>query len=224
MSAEEVDTAATFHGIQLEDWRSADNATGYMGVSVHGSRYQATIKCAGKSTCLGSFDTLKEAALVHAREHIRLHGKPTPQAEQVVMTADQAKSAAKAEGIDLDEWRADNASGYKGVKVGRSKYEARVRYAGKLKYLGIYATAEEAALVCAREHVRLHSTAAQLEASSPPRPPSPASQPTLACRGTPLRRGRRAGHRRRNGSVRHLPRRLSPSPSLTSMSPHLAPL
>jgi hypothetical protein len=140
--------------IDLDEWRSADNATGYKGVKIEGRRYTAQIRHEGKNRALGVYDTAEEAALAYAREHIQLRGEPE---HREAMSRDEAIAAAAAEGIDLEQWRSSNSvAGYKGVKTEGSRYRARIRHEGERKYLGTYATAEEAALVVVREHIRLH--------------------------------------------------------------------
>ena len=62
--------------------------------------------------------------------------------------------AATREGLTLV--RAENATGFKGVcrneKTSKSKpFQAQLKRGGKRGYLGLYATAEEAALAYARE-------------------------------------------------------------------------
>ena len=70
------------------------------------------------------------------------------------MTAAEAHAAATAEGLALV--RAENSSGFKGVfrpsrKSSTSKpFEAQLTHGGRQKYLGTFATAEEAALAVAR--------------------------------------------------------------------------
>ena len=74
---------------------------------------------------------------------------------------------AEAEGLTL--LVTDNKAGYLGVyhKTGRSKpYEAQVRRGGKNVSLGLFATAEEAALCAARSRER--QAAAKRAAESPP--------------------------------------------------------
>ena len=62
------------------------------------------------------------------------------------------RSQAEAEGLTL--LKADNKAGYYGVKLAKSSkskpYEAQVKRAGTMVYLGGFATAEEAALCVAR--------------------------------------------------------------------------
>ena len=75
--------------IDLDAWRSADSATGYKGVYVQANgRYRAQIYFEGKKTTLGLYDTAEEAAVVFAREHIRLHGEPEHREHREAMSPD----------------------------------------------------------------------------------------------------------------------------------------
>ena len=65
------------------------------------------------------------------------------------MTAKEAVRQAKADGLTLQ--KSDNNSGYKGIRKSSSRkrkklYEATETRGGKTKFLGYYATAEEAAV------------------------------------------------------------------------------
>ena len=68
------------------------------------------------------------------------------------LTSEEARQQAEAEGLTLP--KADNKAGYFGVnlaKPGQPKpFKARVRRGGTMVHLGIFATAEEAALCVAR--------------------------------------------------------------------------
>ena len=99
----------------------------------------------------------EEVAIVHAREHIT-HGTSTP----LNMSADEAVATAAAEGMDLNKWRsAKSISGYRGVTfLTGGRYKVQMCVDGKTKYLGSFDTAEQAALVYARRHTKLHGTPA----------------------------------------------------------------
>ena len=89
------------------------------------------------------------------------------------MSADEAIATAAAEGVDLKEWRSDSASGYKGVHVVNGRYKSTIYIDGKVHYLGIFDAAEEAALVHAREHIRLHPEQTVAPAAKDPAPGPP---------------------------------------------------
>ena len=133
----------------------ADNKAGYFGVHYKPGRpkpYQARVsRGRGKQVHLGFFSTAEEAALCVARtpegqEAAEQAAKPPP------LTSEEARQQAQADGLAL--LMSDNKAGYFGVYVtqpGQPKpYQAQVWRGGKDVYLGIFATAEEAALCVAR--------------------------------------------------------------------------
>jgi len=168
LTAKEALRQAEAEGLTL--LRSESNNTGYKGVRFKSGRpkpYHAQAWRGGKELSLGYFLTAEEAALVVAR---------TPEAQAVVaaaaalpapppsMTAEMALRQAEAEGLTLLLSESSN-SGYKGVSFnsGRPKpYQAKVKRGGKTVALGSFATAEEAALVVARD------AAAHVAAPQPP--------------------------------------------------------
>ena len=68
------------------------------------------------------------------------------------MTAAEAHAAAAAEGLALV--RAETPTGFKGVSRNSNSaikpFKAQLRHGGRDKHLGVFATAEEAALAVAR--------------------------------------------------------------------------
>eukprot|EP00964_Phaeocystis_antarctica_P011918 scaffold6576_cov65-Phaeocystis_antarctica.AAC.4 len=146
LTAEEAVAQAAAEGLTLEPGNSTAS---YKGVNVQRFRYQATVRRAGKKVHLGCFVTAEEAALAYARtpEAQAQAANPRP-APSAPVTAEAAVAQAAAEGLTLE--RSSSAAGYKGVKLDRSRYQARVKRAGKDVYLGNFATAEDAALAYAR--------------------------------------------------------------------------
>ena len=133
----------------------AETTSGYKGVQYHknlkSKPYQAQISQGGKTTSLGFFAKAEEAALAFARadrEKKIAAGKP-PDPEVLKAAAVQL---ANEEGLKLEP--ADTTGGYKGVtkdkRLWSKPYQAKIRRDGKEKYLGTFATAEEAALAFAR--------------------------------------------------------------------------
>ena len=128
-----------------------DNKISYANVHVLPGRlkpYQAQVlNRSGRKVCLGSFATAEEAALCIAQSP---EGRAA--AERAAGAArEQVLQQAQVEGLTLRT--AENKTGYANVVVstdGLETYSAEVRHRGKLKYLGRFATAEEAALCAAR--------------------------------------------------------------------------
>ena len=130
------------------------------------------MKRGSKSVNLGYFATPEEAALKYARSPegqaaAAAPPKPPP------LTAEEALRQAEAEGLTLLKSESSN-TGYRGVfhrsETTASPYVAKVGRAGTntLVYLGVFATAEEAALVVARSP---EGQAAAAAAAAPPEPP-----------------------------------------------------
>jgi len=169
MTAEEALRLAEAEGLTL--LKSEGSSTGYKGVSfdrkMKTTPHQAQVWRGGKKVTLGYFATAEEAALCYAR---------SPEAQAAVaaaaappapspMTAEEALRLAELEGLTLMQSES-SSTGYKGVRFNNSMktkpYHAHVRLGGKTATLGYFATAEEAALVVARD------AAAQAVAPQPP--------------------------------------------------------
>ena len=147
-AAEAAVRQAEAEGLTLQQ---SDNMAGYRGVHLLQSRsrrkpFQASVWRAGKHAHLGVFFTAEEAALAFARTPEAQAQVANPKA--VPFTAEEAVAQATAEELTLQT--SNNAAGYRGVKLDRSRYQASVSRAGKWVHLGSFATAEEAALVYAR--------------------------------------------------------------------------
>jgi hypothetical protein len=85
----------------------------------------------------------RDAVLAEEREEEAMAAEPQP------LTADEARVAAAAEGLELVS-SSSNETGFKGVSKTGGKYEAKICVKGKKRYLGTFATPEEAALCYAR--------------------------------------------------------------------------
>ena len=187
MTAEEALWQAEAEGLTL--LKSERSSTGYKYVHYDSSKdlttpYRAQVWRGGKLVKLGYFATAEEAALHVARTAEGLAAvaaaaaappKPPP------LTAEKAVQQAEAEGLTLLRSES-NSSGYKGVSFIRSSdksrpyqaqvqprgsckskpYQAKVWRGGTVVHLGLFATAEEAALCYAR------SPEAQAAAAAPP--------------------------------------------------------
>ena len=136
----------------------AENTTGYFGVCLANpgkiKPYQARVRRDGKQVILGRFATAEEAALCVARspEGQVIAAEQTAAAAAPPLTSEEARQQALAEELTLIV--AENKSGYFGVSIDRPSlpkpYQARVWCDGKRVSLGMFATAEEAALSIAR--------------------------------------------------------------------------
>ena len=132
----------------------ADNKTGYFGVAhqpSHPKPYQARVSRGGKQVHVGMFFTAEEAALCVARSPEGQAVAAERAAAAVPLTSEEARQQAQAEGLTLR--LAESKTGYFGVyhKPGQHKpYQAQVSRGGKSVQLGLFATAEEAALSVAR--------------------------------------------------------------------------
>ena len=161
MTAEEALRRADAEGLTL--LRAESNSSGYKGVAFSSTTakskpYLAQVRRGGQAVSIGSFATAEEAALVLAR---------TPEGRAAVaaaaaaaappapppMTAEEALRQAEAEGLTLVRSERSN-SGFRGVNFNcnckTTPYKAAVQRGGKPVALGMFATAEEAALVVAR--------------------------------------------------------------------------
>jgi hypothetical protein len=165
----------------------ADKSSGYFGVYLNQpgkpKPYQAQVTRAGKKVHLGMFVTAEEAALCVARSP---EGRAVVAKRAAVLTSEEARQQAQAERLTLHV--ADSSSGYFGVslnKPGQPKpYQAKVRRGGKQMCLGMFATAEEAALCVARTPERRAAAARAVAAESQGTPPAMPSGASLKEEGT----------------------------------------
>jgi len=176
MTAEEALRQAEVEGLTLR--RSDGNISGYKGVVFHRGKpkpYQAQVWRGDKTVNLGFFVTAEEAALTYARAP-KAAAAPAPAPappEPPPMTAEAALRLAEAEGLTLVRSESScSSTGYKGVTLNRKStikpYQAQVRRYGEPTHLGLFATAEEAALCYARTP---EAQAAGAAAAAPPAPP-----------------------------------------------------
>ena len=151
LTADEALAAAAAEELELVP--SLSTESGFRGVFKNGGRYVAKIMENGRLRHLGRFATPEEAALRYARHNgaeraaaevaqARCEG-PQP------LTADEARAAAAAEGLELVP-SSSNETGFKGVAKHRGGYKVQSCENRKQRYLGMFATPEEAALCYAR--------------------------------------------------------------------------
>ena len=130
----------------------ADNKTGYHGVYLSHpgtpKPYKAQVQRGGMKVSLGCFATAEEAALCVAQSPEGQAAAAQRAAAAAPLTSEEARQQARAEGLTLVV--AENKAGYLGVCLDNPGYRAKVWRGGKDVHLGMFATAEEAALCVAR--------------------------------------------------------------------------
>ena len=127
---------------------SSTNTTGYTGVYKRGKRFRAQFRAkVGQNTYFGTYDTAKEAALAYDKavtkqklSTARLNfpnGLPVDDEDyEALMNPPKKKRKLHAK----------NTTGFRGVyKIGL-RFRAAIYFDGRLRSLGTYATAKEAAL------------------------------------------------------------------------------
>jgi hypothetical protein len=165
LTADEARAAAAAEGLELVP--SSGSETGFKCVVNDRGHFRVSFNVNGKKRYLGSFTTSEEAALCYAR-HIGADRSAAEAAEARVevpqsLTADEARAAAAAEGLELVP-SLTNESSFKGVSKNYGKYAVQIRENGMRIHLGIFATPEEAALCYAR-HVGAKRAVAEAAAA-----------------------------------------------------------
>ena len=190
MSEAEVWTAVKAEGLTLVP--SSTSQSGFKAVAASGRRFHATPYHKGKQHSLGRFDTALEAALAVARflgpdisaalaAEVVAAAAATPQG----MSEAEVWAAVKAEGLALVPV-STSQSGFKGVAVSGSRFQANLYHKGKQHNLGRFDTALEAALVVARF---LGADASAAAVASAPAAKPPARQVSVASKKRNLTQG-----------------------------------
>ena len=119
--------------------RRSKSKSGWFGVFQNGKKYQVRLSVNGRTKCIGSsYETAEHAAEAYDKETIKL-GRP-------VSKLNFPKQAPVGYTPRQQPLRSDNAVGYRGVSKNGKKYQAQTKIAGKLKHIGTYDTAKEAAV------------------------------------------------------------------------------
>jgi hypothetical protein len=133
-------------------------ASGFYGVTANGKRWKAQIRSDSKRHNLGTFDTKQEAALAYD-SHARRCGACKPLNHESIAAAEEAAEQAQAEHKlvhpellqpELLE-QPRPASGFYGVYAYVKRWQAKIRYDSKQRFLGSFDTKQEAALAYDRE-------------------------------------------------------------------------
>jgi len=150
----------------------AKGKTGYFGVLGKPGQpkpYQVRVWRGGKQEVLGTFATAEEAALCVARSPEGRAEAAKRAAAAAPLTSEVARQQAQAEELTL--LVADNKTGYFNVHLGKpgkpKPYQVRARRDRKMVHLGMFATAEEAALCVARSPEGRAEAAKRAAAAAP---------------------------------------------------------
>ena len=146
---------ASSEGVMLIPAIAKNSTTGYKNVAYDRSKmkFQAKVKAGGQHVRLGYFDTAEEAATAYAQSEygradaaklLQPRPAPTPAGAEAIRQAER-------EGLTLVT-SCNSNSGYKDVSRRASrKYKLHVWEGGKDVHLGVFGTAEEAALFSIRQ-------------------------------------------------------------------------
>ena len=119
--------------------------TPYMGVSYQSDgKFRAQIFVLGKIHNLGSYATPREAAIVYARAAYKYKARRV--AKLVFGPIDLRQTPSDVKPIPGSNPKVK----YKGVKLNKARYSARISYQGRVVEMGTYDTPEEAGTVYAR--------------------------------------------------------------------------
>jgi hypothetical protein len=111
LTADEARAAAAAEGLELMP--SSRSETGFKGVRKDNGKFAAQIRENGKQRHLGLFATPEEAALCYAR-HVGAERAAAEARGDGPLTADEARAAAAAEGLELMP-SSRSETGFKGV-------------------------------------------------------------------------------------------------------------
>jgi hypothetical protein len=128
----------------------SNNTVGYRGMYKSGKKFKSEIQIGGKRTYIGTYDTLKEAAIFYDRAVLKANKSTT-----LLNFPDMVHNLDVEPKRKKQKVRSDNTIGYKGISERPSgKFAAQIRINSKVKSLGTFDTAIAAALAYDRAAIK----------------------------------------------------------------------
>ena len=128
------------------------NTIGYRGVYKNGNRFQASIKIDDKMQYLGSFGTTKEAAIAFDLAAIQAkRPKSDLNFPDMIHVKKEIPRIKKRKLV-----RCTNTTGFNGVSKYKKKFQAQISINGKIKHLGTFTRARDAAMAYDKAIVKYH--------------------------------------------------------------------
>ena len=110
--------------------RRSNNASGYIGVTSRGKKYEAQIRVGGKMKYPGTYDTAKQAAKAYDAAAIELG--------RSLAKLNFPKKVPPGYTPTQDKLPSTNTSGYRGVTKRKNGYEAQIKMKSKVTHLGTF--------------------------------------------------------------------------------------
>ena len=128
------------------------NTIGYRGVKKDGNRFAAQIQIDGKQHHIGSFGTTKEAAIAYDLAAIQAkRPKSDLNFPDMIHVKKEIPRNKKRKLV-----RSHNTTNFNGVSKAGEKFRARIEINGKVKYLGVFTRARDAAMAYDKAIVKYH--------------------------------------------------------------------
>ena len=131
----------------------SDNTIGYQGVYKTGNRFRATIETNGKRQFIGSFGTKKEAAIAFDLAAIQAK-RPRSDLNFPFLHDGEIEIIPNIKKRKIYDHR--NTTGFNGVSKHGQKFRAQISIDGKVKRLGSFIRARDAAMAYDEAIVKYH--------------------------------------------------------------------